>query len=204
MHNLKEYNDFELLNLIYENQEDASDILFQKYRPIVLFKARKYICMLRSKGLDMNDLIQEGMIGFHQAIRDFRETKGVQFSTFASLCIERELNSAYTKANRQKHQPLNDSMSLDYAYTDEDQTLMDFVVSETDGNPLDNFITFEGDQELIGKIRKELTEFEGQVFELKMSNFDYKEIAQILDKSAKSVDNALQRIKSKIKKFMNS
>lgn len=201
MTNLNEYNDYELLSLIYENQEEAFNLLFEKYRPVILSKARKYINILKCKGLDINDLIQEGTIGFHQAIRDFRDAKGVQFSTFASLCIERELNTAYRKATRHKHQPLNDSMSLDYTY-DEESNMFDFVVSENDTDPLDDFINLEHDQEIIGKIREELTDFEAQVFELKMNNFTYKEIAQILDKSIKSVDNALQRIKLKVRKFV--
>ena len=108
----KDYNDFELLYLTCSENEEAYNILYNKYRPIVEIKSKKCLPFVQGRGLDLNDLVQEGMIGLSEAIRDFKTQKGVKFSTFANMCIERQINSAITKANRLKHRSLNESLSL--------------------------------------------------------------------------------------------
>ncbi|MFA5602539.1 MAG: sigma-70 family RNA polymerase sigma factor [Bacilli bacterium] len=202
--NYKSYNDFELLYLIRENNEDAVNILYSKYYPVVELKAKQYLNSSVSKGLDLNDLIQEGMIGLSQAIKDFKDKKDVKFSTFASLCIEREIQTAVTKADRQKHKVLNDSLSLDYVFDDSERPLLDFIVSENNINPESYLLDLESEKEINEQVQSSLTDFEKEVFKLKINNFSYKEIAEILDKPSKSIDNALQRIKNKVSNIIKN
>jgi len=197
MNNYKEYNDYELIYLIREGNEDANDILYKKYKPVIELKAKKYYRSALNRGLDYNDLVQEGMIGLSEALRDFNNFKDVKLSTFASLCIERQISTALTKAGRKKHMVLNESISYDFAGDNDDKPLLDYLAEEREGNPLEYFVDKEGRSETFEKIRNQLTDFEYQVLELKINNFNYNEIAVILDKTPKSIDNAIQRIKRK-------
>jgi RNA polymerase sporulation-specific sigma factor len=200
----EEYNDFELLYLTCSENEEAYDILYNKYKPLVEIKARKYLKYGKSRGLDLNDLTQEGMIGLSEAIRDFKTQKDVKFSTFANMCIERQINSAITKANRAKHKLLNESLSLDDKASDSDKPLMDFIFDTKDSDPINYVVLLEERQELYGKLKEMLTPLELDVLTLRLKDFDYKEIASKLNKSYKSIDSALQRIKVKLKKlFIN-
>lgn len=203
MNDYKEYNDYELIYLIREGNEEANDILYKKYRPVIELKAKKYYRSAKNKGLDYNDLVQEGMIGLSEALRDFNNYKDVKLSTFASLCIERQISTAITKAGRKKHMVLNESISYDFVSDDNHKPLLEYLIEEKEGNPLEYFVDKEGKKETFEKIRNELTDFEYQVLELKINNFNYNEIAVILDKAPKSIDNALQRIKRKARKILN-
>lgn len=198
----KKYNDFELLYLICEQSEEANEILYKKYKPIAELKAKKYLKYAQNLGLDYNDLIQEGMIGLSEAIRDFKVKKDVKFSTFASLCIERQINTAITRASRKKHKLLNESLSLDDTPKDTDRSLMESIFADKDTDPSSYLVDVETKKEIYNKIIMVLTPFEREVFELKVHNFDYNEIAQKLGKSYKSVDSALQRIKTKLRKIL--
>lgn len=194
-----EYNDFELLYLTCGESEEAYDILYSKYKPIVEIKAKKCLRFIKGRGLDLNDLIQEGMIGLSEAIRDFKTQKEVKFSTFANMCIERQINSAITKANRIKHRSLNESLSLDDKVTNDDKSLMETVFDSKDSDPSNYLVDMETKNEFYEKVEKKLTPFELEVLYLRLKNFDYKEIAAKLNKSYKSIDSALQRIKSKLR-----
>jgi RNA polymerase sporulation-specific sigma factor len=199
MKNYKEYNDYELIYLIAEGNEEANEILYNKYKAVAELKAKKYYKYASSKGLDFNDLVQEGMIGFSEALKSFKDEKDVKLSTFASLCIERQISSAIMTANRNKHKILNDSISLDYISNDTEKPLIEFISEEKESNPLEYIIDKECEKETYQKIRESLTDFENQVLQLKINNFNYKEIAVILDKPIKSIDNTLQRIKNKVR-----
>lgn len=194
-----EYNDFELLYLTCSENEEAYDILYKKYKHSVEIKAKKALRLVRGKGLDLNDLIQEGMIGLSEAIRDFKTQKDVKFSTFANMCIERQINSAITKANRIKHKSLNESLSLDDKITNYDKPLIDKVIDEKENDPSKYLINLETQKEFYEMLEKQLTSFELDVLSLRLKNYDYKEIALKLNKSYKSVDSALQRIKKKLR-----
>lgn len=198
----KDYNDFELLDLISEQHEQAYDILYNKYYPIIKIKASKYLKYGRKKGLEQGDLIQEGTIGFNEAIRDFNNNKGVKFITFANLCIERQINGAVLAANRQKHKILNDSISLENTFIVK-KPLMYFLADQKQKDPSNYIIELEKEKELNLIIKQLLTPLEQQVFKLKLRDFSYKEIANILGKSYKSVDSTIQRIKNKLKKKFN-
>ena len=203
MNAYKEYNDYELIYLVREGNESATEILYKKYKPVIELKARKYFKVYNNKGLDYNDLIQEGTIGFSEALRDFDCNKNVKLATFASLCIERQISSAVARAGRMKYKLLNESISLDYVDEEGERSLMDFIAEETENDPLEYFIDMESAKEVYKNICEKLTDFERQVLELKINNFNYKEIATILDKPSKSIDNALQRIKNKVRKIKN-
>jgi RNA polymerase sporulation-specific sigma factor len=200
----EEYNDFELLYLTCSENEEAYDILYNKYKPLVEIKARKYLKYGKSRGLDLKDLIQEGMIGLSEAIRDFKTQKDVKFSTFANMCIERQINSAITKANRAKHKLLNESLSLDDKASDNDKPLMDVIFDTKDSDPINYVVLLEEKQELYNKLKEMLTPLELDVLTLRLREFDYKEIASKLNKSYKSIDSALQRIKIKLRKLFSN
>lgn len=204
MKSYEEYNDFELLYLTCAENEEAYDILYNKYKPLVEIKAKKYLRFAQNKGLDFNDLMQEGMIGLSEAIRDFKTQKDVKFSTFANICIERQINSAITKANRMKHRSLNESLSLDEKLTDDDKSLIETIFDTKELDPSEYVIDLETKKEFYENVKKNLTSFELQVLMLRMKNYDYKEIASILNKSYKSIDSALQRIKNKLKEVFKT
>lgn len=197
----KDQNDYELLYLISENNEDAKDIFYEKYKPFIVSKATSLYRFIKNKGYELNDLIQEGMIGLSQALDDFKEQKNVKFSTFASVCIERQMLTFIRDINRQKHKILNSSLSID---TDTDKRgvpLIEMIFDDKNGNPEDSFINTEEEAELLDKIKTLLTEKEYEVFELKLHGFTYQEMACLLGVTTKSVDGTIRRIKSKLSEF---
>lgn len=194
-------NDNELLYLVSENNEDANKILFEKYKPIIDLKVKKYINIVSNKGIDYNDLYQEGLIGLDEAIKGYVEKKDYKFSTFATLCIDRKICSAVRKASRKKHSMLNDSYSLDYKL-DEDKSFIDTFISTSTESTEDMLISKENNEYLIKRISEELTALEKQVFNLRLNGKTNKEIGEILNKSYKSIESAIFRIKNKIKSIL--
>lgn len=200
--NYKDYSDFELISYIRENSEEANEILFQKYKPMIVNFATKMVNYSPNLGLEINDLIQEGMLGLNTAINAFDENDEASFYTYAKTCIERRIISTIIAAKRQKHKILNESMSLE-VYTDEENNgIMDALVADNSYNPENIVVQTENEHKLMKKISEQLTPLEQQVFDLKISGFKYKEIADILDKEPKVIDNALNRIKTKIKNII--
>lgn len=201
--NYRDYNDYELLSYISEKNEEASEVLFEKYRPLILATANRMLGYCKNTGLELNDLIQEGMLGLNLAMNSFNEEKDTSFYTYAKMCIERKIISQVVASRRLKHKVLNDSLSLEN--TDENNTDYVYDKSLTDNsyNPEEILFNGENEKDLVKEVSDILTDFEAQVFELKINGFDYKEIAEILDKDIKAIDNALQRIKVKIKKLKN-
>jgi len=197
----KDYNDQELLYLIAESNETAENILYQKYKPIIELKAKKYILLGKRVGLEYNDLVQEGLLGLSSAIKSYKDNKNTSFSSFANVCIERQILSILSYSRRKKHSLLNDSFSLDVSIDEEGRTLSDILSDGLDPSKMVE-INEEND-ELFESLYKEMSDFEKNVFDLKMLGLEYKEIADMLDKSYKSVDTALQRIRLKIRKILN-
>lgn len=190
-------NDYELLDQVADN-EFATETLFEKYKPLIYGIAKKAYYTRQNTGLEMNDLIQEGMIGFSIAINTFDDQKKTTFFTYARTCIMRRVNSTIVAANRLKHQILNESISVEIL--DSETNTDNQILSDTKNNPESLLIENENVQEIKKIIDSELTEFEKKVCDLKTSGFDYKEIAEILNKTPKSIDNAFSRIKAKIQK----
>lgn len=197
--NYRDYNDYELVSYVKENNEEASNILFEKYRPLIIKLANKMINYSPNSGLEISDLIQEGMLGLNTSINSFDENEETSFYTYAKTCIERKMISTIVAARRQKHRILNESLSLEIYNDNDEATLFDKLVADNSYNPENIIVESENEDLLIKSILNNLTTFEQQVFELKISGFKYKEIADILDKDAKSIDNALNRIKNKIR-----
>ena len=194
----KDFNDYELLNYIAEGNEDANNIIIKKYEPLINKIATKMLSFCKNNGLEKSDLIQEGMIGLNHAIERYQEKEDVLFYTYAKKCIERKIISVVISSNRNKNKILNESIS----YDDDENLLLKFIKSQTP-SPEEEVLNLELEENLIIKIKSNLTDLEEQVFSLFISGFKYKEIATILDKEGKSIDNAIQRIKTKIKKLLN-
>ncbi|MBQ8940935.1 MAG: RNA polymerase sporulation sigma factor SigH [Firmicutes bacterium] len=195
-------DDSRLVALTKDGDSTAQEFLIEKYKKMVRIKARGYYIM----GGDTEDIIQEGMIGLYKAIRDFDESRQVNFYSFASLCITRQIHTAIKSANRQKHIPLNSSVSLDRAVYEENEDftyLETFHTGEID-NPESLIISSENKTELEKRIGESLSALEKRVLFLYLRGKSYVEIAGIIDKDEKSIDNALQRIKKKVNKILTA
>lgn len=181
---------------------DAMEFLLNKYKNFVRAKARSYFLI----GADREDIVQEGMIGLYKAVRDFRPTKLTSFRAFAELCITRQIITAIKTATRQKHRPLNSYVSLNKpAYDDEsDRMLIDVISSTKISNPEDIIIGREDFSSIESKMGRMLSPLELQVLRKYIEGKSYFEVAEELNRSVKSVDNALQRVKNKLEKLISS
>lgn len=179
---------------------EAEEYLLDKYKPLVKSKSRTYFLI----GADSEDIIQEGMIGLYKAIRDYEKGKNASFRSFAELCVTRQMITAIKAANRQKHQPLNSYVSLNKpVFEDESQeTYLDLLQEGEQFNPEALLIGQENKTVLENHMVKALSRFEVRVLLLYLQGRSYFEIADLLDKPEKSIDNALQRIKKKLEKFV--
>lgn len=200
--NYSDYNDYELLDLAVEQNEDATNVIYKKYEPIIKNIASKYYNAVKSNGIELNDLIQEGMIGLSKAIDQYRDNKEASFYTFAITCIERRIYDLVNSSMRLKHKILNDSLPLETEDENGTKNLEAYVV-DNNKNPENILFKLEEEKNFVNKTREILTDFECEVFSLKYNGFDYKEIAKILNKDVKAIDNALQRIKIKINKIID-
>ena len=193
-------SDEELLELLRNGNEDITDYLLEKYRNFVRAKARTYFLI----GADREDVIQEGMIGLYKAIRDYKQENGSSFRTFADLCITRQIITAIKTATRQKHLPLNAYISLNKpAYDDESEnTLIETFIEKRRSDPEEIMINKERFQILEERLVASLSKYENCVLKRYICGNSYTQIAAELNKSEKSIDNALQRIKKKIEKVI--
>lgn len=194
-------SDEELILALRDGDGKIIDYIVEKYKEPVRKKAATMFIL----GSDREDLIQEGMIGLFKAIRDYDAGRDASFYTFADLCISRQMYKAVEAGNRKKHAPLNSYISI---YEDEDQAgdhgevagLLD-ILSESGKSPEDLLIDKEQAASLEKKIYESLSDLERQVFNLRLTGMDYSQIAKILGRDEKSTDNALSRIKSKVRKI---
>lgn len=193
--------DEEIVALAQNNDEQAVEHILEKYKALVKARVRVYFLM----GADKEDLIQEGMIGLFKAIRDFSAEKQANFASFADLCATRQIVTAIKTATRQKHMPLNNYISLNKpVYTDEsERTLMDSVSQSVISDPEQIIINEEEYNNTSKIILGNLSSFEKEVLDYYLQGKSYSEIARIQGRSAKSIDNALQRIKKKIEASLN-
>ena len=198
----KEYSDNELCSMICESDEEAKDILLKKYSYIINVVIKKYIMASLKLGIEYNDLYQEGLIGLLNAINNFKEQKDIKFSTFAFLCIKRKILTAVKNANRKKHSILNESYSLDYKQ-DDDIRSFDNTLSTTYGGLEDVLVSKEDSEYFNRRLNDDLTDFERMVYDLRINDFTYEEIAQTLGKTQKSIERTLDRIRIKIKDILN-
>ena len=192
-----EMTDEELVSFAKNGDKDVLEYLLSKYKEIVDIKVNKYFII----GAEREDIVQEGMIGLYKAIKSFNIDKDSSFKSFANLCVERQLITAIKTSNRQKHMPLNNSISLNInAYDDDDTEMMELFNSKTAEDPLDT-ITKKEYYKIIGtKIDENLSAFEKQVLNRFAKGESYVQIAKQLDAPIKAVDNAIQRIRNKANK----
>ena len=194
--------DEELVLMAQNGDDEAQEYLLDKYKSLVRAKSRAYFLI----GADSEDIIQEGMIGLYKAVRDYNEEKNASFRSFAELCVNRQMITAIKAATRQKHQPLNSYVSLNKPVYEEEseQTYMDFLQSSSDSllNPEALLIGQENKSFLEDQMVKNLSSFETRVLVLYLQGRSYFEIAHVLDKPEKSIDNALQRVKKKLERFL--
>lgn len=180
--------------------EVALEYLIYKYKNFVRAKARSYFLI----GADREDIIQEGMIGLYKAIRDFRADKLASFRAFAELCITRQIITAIKTATRQKHIPLNSYVSLNRPIYDEesDRTLMDVLPGSKVTDPEELVISREEFADIESKMAEFLSELEWNVLMYYLEGKSYQEIADALSRHVKSIDNALQRVKRKLERYL--
>lgn len=192
--------DEELVDMVRDGDSDALEFLIHKYKNFVRAKARSYFLI----GADREDIVQEGMIGLYKSIRDFRGDKLTSFKAFAELCITRQIITAIKTATRQKHIPLNSYVSLDKPIYDEDsdRTLLDVICGNRVTDPEELIINQEKFDDIEDKMGQILSDLERQVLMLYLDGRSYQEIAVDLDRHVKSIDNALQRVKRKLEKYL--
>lgn len=198
----KDYNDYELLSYVAEANEEAMDVLFEKYHPLIQMTANRMFNYCKNTGLEFNDLMQEGMLGLNLAINSYNNNKEASFYTFVRTCVEHKMISLIIGARRLKHRVLNESISFELSDEFDDKYILEKCLEDNSYNPESVLVNSENEEELIKKIQKLLTDLEFQVFELKRNGFGYKEISEILDKDPKAIDNALQRIRAKVKELL--
>ncbi len=192
--------DEEVVELCHQGDETAEEYLLDKYKNFVRSKARSYFLI----GADHEDIVQEGMIGLYKAIRDYRPEKLSSFRAFAELCITRQIITAIKTATRQKHIPLNSYISLNKPLYDEesDRTLLDVLVEGRVSNPEEIIINREDLINIHEKINDVLSGLEQDVLNAYLDGKSYQEIAAALGRHVKSIDNALQRVKRKLEKYL--
>lgn len=203
------FNDFENMTdeeIVAEAKTNdntiALDYLINKYRNFVRAKARSYFLI----GADREDIIQEGMIGLYKAIRDFRNDKLSSFRAFAELCVTRQIITAIKTATRQKHIPLNSYVSLNKPIYDEDsdRTLLDVLSGSKISDPEELVISREEFIDIEAKMGQILSDLEWKVLMSYLDGKSYQEIAVELDRHVKSIDNALQRVKRKLERYLDN
>lgn len=203
--NYSNMSDEELLEAIKEKDTKALDFLICKYKDLVNSKVNKYFII----GAEKEDIIQEGLIGLYKAIKDYKSDKQNSFKSFANLCIERQLITAIKSSNRQKHMPLNSYLSLNMtAYENDDGNnetqVMEVLETNIVEDPLDTITKKEYMLNVENVIDNSLSDFEKKVLNRYIQGESYVKIAERLDTPVKSVDNAIQRIRKKTAKSLNT
>jgi RNA polymerase sporulation-specific sigma factor len=192
--------DESLVEYVREGDSSALEYLINKYKNFVRAKARSYFLI----GADHEDIVQEGMIGLYKAIRDFKGDKLSSFKAFAELCITRQIITAIKTATRQKHIPLNSYVSLDKPIYDEesDRTLLDVICGSRVSDPEELLINQEEFDDIEVKMGEILSDLERKVLMHYLDGRSYQEISADLNRHVKSIDNALQRVKRKLERYV--
>lgn len=195
-------SDSELILRLHSNDEDAKDILFEKYKYIIDTEVKKYSTIARMLGYEYNDLYQDALLGFSDGLVSYRDDKKTALPSFITLCVDRRLQVSIRKVNTVKNKVLNDSLSLEYVYDKYTSPLMDLLSDNCENDPLENILKEEDLKELLDLIKSNLSSRELEVYNFLVNGLKYDQIATILGKSPKQVDNAIQRLKSKIRKIL--
>lgn len=196
-------NDSELIMLYREEDENAKNILFYKYKFIIDILIIKYQKVLNKLCIDYQEIYSECTVGFSDGLKHYQEDKNTSLATFITLCIERRLLGIIRKYNQEKYKGLQETYSLDFVYDDKELSLIDMIGDECLNDPLRNMTEKEGFEELINNIKSNLTKKEYDVFVLMTRGLNYQEIAKILNNTPKQIDNTMQRLKNKIRNLLH-
>ena len=201
MNKYEKMTDEQLISELRSGNREIMDFIMVKYKSMVRRKARAVFLL----GGENDDLIQEGMIGLIKAVRDYDENQGTSFASFAERCVSRQMYSAIEASKRKKHIPLNSYISLyDAGEGEEDNVpLIDTIEPEQENDPEALYFGREYTEAFIDQLKERLSTFENHVLYLHLMGTDYKTIAELLEKSPKSIDNALQRIRGKAEKMLH-
>ena len=205
MKKYEKMTDEQLISDLRTGNSEIMDFIMVKYKSMVRRKARAMFLL----GGENEDLIQEGMIGLIKAVRDYDEKQGTSFSSFAELCVSRQMYSAIEASKRKKHLPLNSYISLCVLSSEEKGgeeggvPLIDTIEPEQENDPEALYFGKEYTEAFIEQLKEKLSTFEDHVLYLHLMGTDYKTIAELLEKSPKSIDNALQRIRGKAEKMLH-
>ncbi len=192
-------NDYELIMLYREDDEQAKNILYLKYKYIINLMIKKYNKYLIAANVDYQEVYSDCSVAFSDALKSYQEDKDASLPTFITLCIERKMHTIIRKFSREKYKIDKESYSLDFLY-DNNQNLADFIIDDAH-EPLKNMTDYEKYKGLLDSIKEKLSKKEYDVFLLMAKNLNYLEISNILNMTPKQVDNTMQRIKSKIKEI---
>lgn len=194
--NYKDVSDYELLYLIEDEDECYINILFDKYMPVINSICKKYNVLFECKKIDYDEVHQEAMIAFYDAIRSFSSQKNVVFYSYVVVCIENRLKDYIRKIYRNKYTMLENAISLDYEIGD-NIVLEDILLSNSD---IWQSIVLSDVFEKLIEFKNTLTDREAQVFELRMNGFSYNEISTLLDIKSKNIYSYIKQIRRKVKK----
>ncbi len=195
-------NEIDIVKMAQNGDSEAITTIINEYKLIVKAKSRAFYLV----GGEQEDLLQEGLIGVMNAIKNFDESKGIKFSTFANLCVTRQMITAIKMANRDKNNILNNAFSLNkisHTVNDEEYELLDIIVDNSTLSPEDIFISNEGVDGIMKTIDKTLSAFEKEVLTYYLDGESYVDIGLRFDKDKKAIDNALQRIRKKLDKAID-
>lgn len=189
-----ELNDYELVELAQDNNEEAINILYKKYEPIIKAKSKNALNYFKNKSIDVSDIMQEGFIGLDEAIKKFNQDSNSSFYTFVNICVDRQIFNYLKKNSSGKVKLLNEATYIDEVL---EKKLSDDINIESD------IVNNDFNKILISNVYKKLTLFEKKVFNLKYEGYSFEEIANTLDRDVKSIYNTFHRIKLKFQKFID-
>lgn len=199
-----EISDDELFSLALEEHEEAKNILFNRYKYIIDIMINKYREMAINLNVEYKEMYSEGLYGFSDALASYRQDRPASIPTFISICVERRIGKFLLKESRLKNKILKEAYSLDYVYEKFGIPLVEIISDDNKYEPLTNMTKEESYHELLDSIKEELSDFEYTVFSLMANDLDYQQIAIILDKTPKQIDNTMQRLKLKLKKILEN
>ena len=198
----KGYNDNELVYLCHENNEDATNIIINKYKKQILITLKEYRKKYNIVGIETADLYQEALLGLLRAINTYKEDKDVTFYTYANVCIKKSIINAIKKTFEKKSRILNNSYSLDKLINNSESNLYEIFKDES-SDPDKLIIDRESVDEFVKKLESKLSKSEIEIFELKLKGLKNNEISSIIDKDKKYIENTMFRITKKYKELMN-
>ncbi len=200
---MNEYPDNEVVNMVCDNEE-ATDLLYEKYKYIIDILLSKYRAVLKYHNLDVLEVRQDAIIAFMDAINNYNQEKNASLPTFITICVNRKIQNVIRKSSTIKETVLRESFSLDYTYGDDDETTLADIIIEENSNPELKVINKENYNILVSKIDESLSPFEKEVFDLMINNFQTEEISELLNEPVKKIYNTAHRIRDKIKKLLEN